>query len=400
MSHELTDTLILQNIAKYMLGHVYWKDAHGVYLGCNDKQAQSLGFEKGAEVVGKTDFELPWPPESARQFRENDLRIMESGLAQLLEETAYIGRKKATVLSLKAPIKDAENEVCGVLGISIDITEEKKAQLREKKAIAMMAKERALKREEKNSKMSIATLTSSIAHDMRNPLSSLMITLDSVSAANQRHLNGISKIQNTQPDLMVQCHEHINTIEKMVTKMKNEIWECNNSIAATLRGIDNYLKDKVDTQDFKACEIGSMLTELLEKYAFPEGGKEKLYILDIEHFYFEAIPLLFYRVLMNLLNNAYEQIEIKKTGNIAIRSSSSNGFGYLYIKDTAGGVTQSIIASLFNGYQTTKEGGTGVGLNFCKLTMQAFGGDITAHLVDEEFIEFVLSIPLVKQNTN
>ena len=63
--------VVLDNLLSHMLGHIYWKDMKGVYLGCNDKQARSLGLQEGKEVVGKTDFEL-WPVEVARRFSEND----------------------------------------------------------------------------------------------------------------------------------------------------------------------------------------------------------------------------------------------------------------------------------------------------------------------------------------
>jgi len=62
----------------------------------------------------------------------------------------------------------------------------------------------------------------------------------------------------------------------------------------------------------------------------------------------------------------------------------------LYFKDTAGGVTQETVDNIFNGYQTTKAEGTGVGLAFCKLTMQSFGGEMSCHLVDGDCIEFRL----------
>lgn len=39
--NELNAEIALTNIVLNMPGHLYWKDISGVYLGCNDKQAQS-----------------------------------------------------------------------------------------------------------------------------------------------------------------------------------------------------------------------------------------------------------------------------------------------------------------------------------------------------------------------
>lgn len=56
---------MLEEIIAVLPGRVYWKDKNGVYLGCNDKQAESLGLKRGYEIVGKTDFEITWPKECA-----------------------------------------------------------------------------------------------------------------------------------------------------------------------------------------------------------------------------------------------------------------------------------------------------------------------------------------------
>lgn len=49
--------LTLENIVANMPGFVYWKDKNGIYLGCNNRHARSLGFRYGYEIVGKTDFD-------------------------------------------------------------------------------------------------------------------------------------------------------------------------------------------------------------------------------------------------------------------------------------------------------------------------------------------------------
>lgn len=124
-SQEKTQST-LENILAHMPGHVYWKDKNGVYLGCNNRQAQNLGFQFGYEIVGKTDFDLPWGENQAELFRQNDLHIMQTGETEIIEEKAQIDGKKAIVLSHKSPMRNKKGEITGVLGISIDITDRKK----------------------------------------------------------------------------------------------------------------------------------------------------------------------------------------------------------------------------------------------------------------------------------
>jgi transcriptional regulator with PAS, ATPase and Fis domain len=81
--------LTLHQILAYLPNHVYWKDVNGVYLGCNDRQAKSLGKESGSNVVGKTDFELPWGKDIAEIFRKNDIEVMKTKSTMLVEEKHY-----------------------------------------------------------------------------------------------------------------------------------------------------------------------------------------------------------------------------------------------------------------------------------------------------------------------
>ena len=132
----LPSKTVLDNLLTNMPGHIYWKNSRGVYLGCNDKQAQSLGFEKGSEVMGKTDFELPWDFHSAKKFWDNDLEVLKTGLPKTIEESAIVNGQPIILLSLKAPIKNNQEDVIGVLGMSIDISirkKRKKNSLRQRK---------------------------------------------------------------------------------------------------------------------------------------------------------------------------------------------------------------------------------------------------------------------------
>ena len=73
--------------------------------------------------------------------------------------------------------------------------------------------------------------------------------------------------------------------------------------------------------------------------------------------------------------------------------NQNDKFNRIIIKDTAGGVTQAIIDNMFKGIQSSKKGGTGIGLSSAKQIMQGMKGDIECHLVDGDCIVFVLSFP-------
>ncbi|MFT3742280.1 MAG: response regulator [Gammaproteobacteria bacterium] len=164
MIKELKPKVVLDNLLDNMPGHIYWKDENGMYLGCNDRQAQSLGFRRGSDVIGKTDFELPWDKESAQKFWENDLWVLKTGQAKMVEEPAIMDGQPAIMLSLKAPLKDTSGHVMGVLGISVNITKQKEAEER-----LIRAKEAAEAADKAKTEF-----LENMRHDIRTPLTGIV----------------------------------------------------------------------------------------------------------------------------------------------------------------------------------------------------------------------------------
>jgi|GEM_PF-2215245 len=105
---------------------VFVKDRDGKYLLFNAAAARLVG-KSSAEVLGQGDTEL-FDPESARRILERDKRVMAAGRAETTEEELTAAGETRVYLSTKAPYLDADGNVAGVIGISCDITERKRAQ--------------------------------------------------------------------------------------------------------------------------------------------------------------------------------------------------------------------------------------------------------------------------------
>jgi PAS domain S-box-containing protein len=107
---------------------IFWKGRDSVYRGCNRRFAIDGGHESPAEIVGKTDYDLPWY-EHAETFRKDDENVILSSKPKInYEETlTKSDGSQIWVCTSKVPLCDVENRVIGVLGIIEDITESKDA---------------------------------------------------------------------------------------------------------------------------------------------------------------------------------------------------------------------------------------------------------------------------------
>ena len=158
----------LEKIIAMMPEHVYWKDLQGVYWGCNDKQATSLGLASRHDILGKTDYDLS-DKATADAFRKIDQAVMKTGKAFITEEhIKKVNEKEGTVLSHKVPLYDDQNNIAGLLGISVDITKLKQTE----KALQTQIHETDKAYRSKAEFLSVAS------HEVRGPVANVITYLD------------------------------------------------------------------------------------------------------------------------------------------------------------------------------------------------------------------------------
>ena len=111
---------------------VFWKDLESVYLGCNRQMAVRAGLQDPAEIVGRTDFDLPWTRSEAEAYRADDREVVASRRPKLhfLESQGLPDGSTAWLDTSKVPLTDEGAEVYGVLGIFEDVTDRREAEAR------------------------------------------------------------------------------------------------------------------------------------------------------------------------------------------------------------------------------------------------------------------------------
>ena len=313
------------------------------------------------------------------------------------EETMRLAQKRIVeeqykgkyLFSIKQPIY-SDDHCRGIVIMSMDITDRKLTEQREQKMLAVYAEEQKAKMEaEEALRRAISIFAGSIAHDLRTPLTSMLIMTDLFSMT-QRSPGSSDDKQPLSEEALAKHTEYVQTF---LAKLKSTIKEMSQSIDLTLKSMKRLATGTLSHEDFSVCDIEESLSLVLSKYPFVDEQKNKITLNIQDHFSFFACPILFYRIIFNLISNALAQIEKNGRGKITITAEKQDKMNILKFRDTAGGAPPDVVAHFFDGYYTTKKEGTGVGLAFCKLTMQSFGGDLTCESVEGEYIEFILSFP-------
>jgi PAS domain S-box-containing protein len=119
----------LQTIIDNLPRAVFWKDRDLRIQGCNRRFAEVAGMKSHREMIGKTDFDMPWR-EHAEAYRADDLMVMNTREARIDQEEKNVNSEGVVswVMTSKVPVMDPEGEVVAVLGMFEDITDRKRRE--------------------------------------------------------------------------------------------------------------------------------------------------------------------------------------------------------------------------------------------------------------------------------
>ncbi|MEW5819246.1 MAG: HAMP domain-containing sensor histidine kinase [Cyanobacteriota bacterium] len=108
------------------------------------------------------------------------------------------------------------------------------------------------------------------------------------------------------------------------------------------------------------------------------------------------------RIFLNLIINAIENIP--KGSVVEVFASVNNEHLEINIKDNGPGISEDISKHLFDRYfagkKTERKIGSGLGLYICKKFIEAHGGSIRVDSVEGKYSNFIVSIPIVKEEKN
>jgi hypothetical protein len=199
----------------------------------------------------------------------------------------------------------------------------------------------------------IGQLSSGIAHEIRNPLNFLSLSIGHIK---ERIIE--EKIHDKED------------LEKLLDDLIKEIHKINELI-------HNFLfLGKPITLRKEWIMPDTMINEVLyiAKDKIRDGIEVRLTCGDGQPMYCDSEYMRL--CIMNLLVNAIQAIGEK--GEITIACGRENGFSYISVSDTGSGISDEELAKVFEPYYSTKKFGIGLGLAISKRFIEEHDGSIMA----------------------
>ncbi len=396
-----------QNIIDQDPSQIFVRDALGRYVLLNTASAKTF-HQTVDELIGKTVFETHHDPEEAKEFAEEDRRILKDDLI-ISYESHVVNREgeERWYYANKSRLKLGDEYF--VLGVFVDITHLKNTERRlqlannELNDTVNKLKNTQFKLIESEKMASLGQLTAGIAHEINNPInfvagnvSPLMQDLQDLKklAGEISQINGESGEPVSKLKEIIANYDLQFVIEEMEMLLKG-VKDGADRINGIVKNLGTFASpEEKDLSPYNLI-IGLNSTMELVRY----NVKDRI-TFDTE---FEELPTIscypnkLNQVFLNLINNAIQAIP--KQGKITIRARNLNeDFIEISIRDTGEGIPEEVRSKIFDPFFTTKEvgKGTGLGLPLSFSIVEQHGGTLSFESEIGKGTVFIVKLPVIK----
>jgi signal transduction histidine kinase len=218
----------------------------------------------------------------------------------------------------------------------------------------------------------VGRLAAAIAHEIRNPLNYINLTLD--------HLR--SSLAPEDPVKRA-------TFQRLAEQLKAEVARIN-------RHITDFLKySRPSTLDLQPVDLRAEAEDALRLIEVQAAEKKVETRIEAD----DALSTVMAdkdtmrSVFTNLVINSLQAID-GEGGNIVIRIvNDENGRARVEISDTGRGIAPEDISKVFEPYYSTKETGTGLGLAIVRKVIEDHGGTVNVHSKVGGGTTFTITLP-------
>jgi len=220
----------------------------------------------------------------------------------------------------------------------------------------------------------VGRLASAIAHEIRNPLNYINLTLD--------HLRSDFAPEDPQKN---------ETFEKLATQLKAEVARIDVHITDFL----SYSRpSRLEPRSLNLRTEAESAMRMVEVQAADSGIETRIEEQgDVPEVMADRQALR--SVLTNLLLNSLQAID-GEGGSVAVKLSGdlAGARATVAVTDTGRGIAPEDISKVFEPYYSTKETGTGLGLAIIKKVVEDHGGTITVNSKLGSGTTFTITLPV------
>jgi len=234
---------------------------------------------------------------------------------------------------------------------------------------------------------SLGQLVAGIAHEINNPLAFVM--------------NNLFTIEQGMELIAPEAEPHLKeTSQGKLRKMRVRLKEMKEGLDRVKELVLNLRTfSRLNEGEFKTIDVEESIDSVLLLLHHKMNGR-----IHVETHYGPERSLYCYggrlnQVFMNLIGNAMDSIVGE--GKIVIRTSQTDGFFLISIRDTGKGIPETIRSRIFDPFFTTKPvgKGTGLGLAISYGIVQDHHGSIEVRSKEGAGAEFIIRIPLDLEST-
>jgi signal transduction histidine kinase len=220
----------------------------------------------------------------------------------------------------------------------------------------------------------IAQLGKSIAHEIRNPLNFISLSIDHLKT---KYIPNQGEDKEKFESLITSIKHEIQRLNKLV----GDFLDYGKSLQVTLQDVDieGLINEVISLVSAKAEKDGI-------KISFQNGGLPKL----------SADPELIRTCIFNIIINAFQAMP--DNGTLTVTTKVSNGKAFIIIEDTGIGVSKENLPKLFDPFFSTKSTGLGLGLAMTKRFIEEHGGRADFQSTEGKGSTMTISLPIKKED--
>ena len=366
----------LNDLIEQIPAGIFWKDRNSVFLGCNRFFADLAAIANPKDIIGLSDYDLPWGEFQATHYINDDQEVIKSKQAKLgIEESQTLADGTNIVLiTNKIPLIDNKGRVVGILGIFHDITRRKNMEI-------------SLEKEKNRAELANQAKSEFIAnmsHDIRTPLTGII---------------GLSH------------HLHQMMTDVNSRQFTQWIFESAQQLMSLLNGIldvvsaDNLQQNDLFIEPFNLYTLFVDAIELHRPALQNKGLSFELIFPDALKLKVKSDRSKLYRVLLNLLSNA---IKFTNQGKVVLgikllEQEQESISIEVFVQDTGTGIASELQPRVFERFYRAHPSykgiykGNGIGLHIAKTYIEMMDGqlDMTSTLGKGSTFYFKINMDVV-----